>query len=475
MMAAAEPAADGARGARMAEPIYDLIGIGFGPSNLALAALIAEAAEATGRPLSSLFLERRPAYAWHPSMLLDGARVQISFLKDLATMRDPRSRFTFLNYLRERGRLEKFINLRSFYPTRIEFNDYFSWVAEQVQDQVRYGREVVAVKPRHAGAGHDVELLTIEARVAGSGSCEEFTARNLVVATGGVPFIPARVELPAGAAPRIFHSQSFLTSVAGAFPDPAAPYRFIVVGSGQSAAEVFEHLLLRFPNATVTAALRGFAYKPADSSEFVNEIFSPQMIDFIYDLPAAKRQALLREHLDTNYSAVDAELIQSIYRLLYERAVAGDERSAVRPFLELAALTQAGERVIASFRDAARERVEVLEADGVVLATGYRREGPHPLLSELAGWLVRNGGGYSVTRDYRVETVAGFAPRIFLQGFCEETHGLADTLLSVLPLRCAEILSTLTGAGAAGTGELAAAAGPSADVASSGRLTGRRP
>jgi L-ornithine N5-oxygenase len=461
MVQAAQPAAPGAGASRESGPIHDVIGVGFGPSNLALAAVIEEQAEATGcRPVSSVFLERRPAYAWHPAMLLGGALVQISFLKDLATLRNPRSKFTFLNYLRARGRLERFINLRNFYPTRLEFNDYFAWVAEQVQDQVRYGHEVVAVTPLRAARGEGVELLAVHARKVSSGAIEELTARNLVVATGGVPFIPECAGSPAGAETRIFHSQDFLTALARTFTAAAAPYRFIVVGSGQSAAEVFLHLVQSFPNATVTAALRRFAFKPADNSEFVNEIFSPQMVDFLYDLPAATRRTVLRQHEDTNYSAVDAELIQSIYRLLYERSVAGDTRATIRPFLELSGLEQDGDRVIAAFYDSAHERVETLEADGVVLATGYRRDRRHPLLRELEAYFVSDGGGgYRVTRDYRVVTAESFAPQVFLQGFCEGTHGLADTLLSVLPARCAEILQALAVARMPGLVELDRAAG----------------
>lgn len=50
--------------------------------------------------------------------------MQISSLKDLATPSEPRSRFTFLNYLFEKGRLNQFINLGTFLPTRAEYEDY---------------------------------------------------------------------------------------------------------------------------------------------------------------------------------------------------------------------------------------------------------------------------------------------------------------------------------------------------------------
>jgi L-ornithine N5-oxygenase len=425
-------------------PVYDVVGVGFGPANLALAAVIEEEAGVAGRrPVASLFLERRPAYAWHPGMLLGGALVQLSFLKDLATLRDPRSPFTFLNYLKAKGRLDKFVNLRNFFPTRLEFNDYFAWVAEQVGEQVRYGREVLAVAPV-AASGGAVERLRVTARDPASGKVEEHTTRNLVLATGGVPLIPPGVELPAGCEESVFHSHHFLERVTRGFPDAAAPYRFLVVGSGQSAAEIFQYLIRHYPNAQVTATFRRFAYKPADNSDFVNEIFFPQMIGFLYGLPETKRRTLLRQHEDTNYSAVDVELIQSIYRTLYERMVAGDQRAAVRPFMELSRVKEGAGGVVAEFFNMALERPEYVEADAVVLATGYRREKRHPLLAQLEPWLVPEGrSGYRVTRDYRVATRPGFAPDVYLQGFCEDTHGLSDTLLSVLPIRSQEILRSL--------------------------------
>ena len=67
--------------------IHDLIGIGFGPSNLALAIALQEQQAQGGTPVDALFIEKQPRFAWHPHMLLDHAHMQISFLKDLATLR----------------------------------------------------------------------------------------------------------------------------------------------------------------------------------------------------------------------------------------------------------------------------------------------------------------------------------------------------------------------------------------------------
>jgi L-ornithine N5-oxygenase len=422
------------------EKVYDVLGIGFGPSNLAVAAAIVEEASEPDGALTSLFLERKPSYAWHPGMLIEGAQVQLSFLKDLVTLRNPQSRFSFLCYLKSKGRLDKFANLRNFYPTRIEFNDYYCWVAQQLSSQVRYGRQVESVTPA-ATEGGRVELLRVRAR-DGEGGAEEYLCRNLIVATGGVPALPRGVELPA--IDGVFHSHQFLDRVKTLYPDPCGTYRFVVVGSGQSAAEIFQYLMTNYPEAQVTAALRRFAYKPADDSDFVNEIFFPQMVTFLYGLPETRRRSILREHNDTNYSAVDLDLIKAIYQALYERLIVDDRRVTVQPFLELREVRQAPSGVVAEFWSTAHERPELLEADGVVLATGYVREKRHPLLRELDPYLVPDGGsGYKVTRDYRLETRSGFAPQVFLQGFCEDTHGLSDTLLSILPVRSFEILQAL--------------------------------
>ncbi len=108
--------------------VLDVVGVGFGPSNLALAVALHEHNQRAGVPLSAEFVELKPEFGWHTGMLIPGATMQISFLKDLVTQRNPTSDFTFLNYLTERGRLTEFINYKTFFPTRLEFHDYLTWL-----------------------------------------------------------------------------------------------------------------------------------------------------------------------------------------------------------------------------------------------------------------------------------------------------------------------------------------------------------
>ena len=109
--------------------VQDLVCVGFGPASLAIAVALHDALDkgelALGTSTPKVrFLERQQQFAWHAGMLLPGAKMQITFIKDMATLRNPRSEFTFLNYLHENNRLVSFTNLGTFLPHRIEYEDY---------------------------------------------------------------------------------------------------------------------------------------------------------------------------------------------------------------------------------------------------------------------------------------------------------------------------------------------------------------
>jgi L-ornithine N5-oxygenase len=442
---------------------YDVVGIGFGPANLALAVCLEEAPEEPGgRDLTRLFLESKPKSIWHPGLLLEDSLIQISVLKDLATVRNPRSYFTFLNYLKAKGRLFEFLNLRDLFPTRIEFNDYLAWVAGELRQRVRYGREVIALEPVANTAGGPVEKLRVVTRNLATGETEERLTRSIVLATGGVPCTPPGIQLTPGG--RAFHASEFLHRMRKDFPDKQGKYRFVVVGSGQSGAELFFYLLNHYPNADVTAAIRRYAYKPVDDSDFTNEIFFPQMVDFLYDLPDEKRQLLLDQCKDVNYAVVDMALIRRIYRCLYQEKVEGKERARIRSFMELTGLEERPGSVVVHFEHLLSEQPVQLEADAMVVATGFSYKRDHPLLAPLAPYLVRTAkGAYRVERDYRLATEPGFLPRIYLQGFAEDTHGASEPVLSLLPIRAGDIVKSLSAFAAS-----AALAAPAADIVPQG-------
>lgn len=427
--------------------VHDLIGIGFGPSNVALAIALDEQRQGRPRP-DAVFIEKQPGFAWHKDMLLDNAHMQISFLKDLATLRNPASRFTFVNYLHQKGRLQDFINLKTFFPSRHEFNDYLGWAAAHFSDRCAYGEEVTDVQPETRDG--EVALLRVRSRTA-DGQTRERLGRNLVVSIGGTASVPeAFVALRDDR--RVFHSSHYLRHIA----EHRQPQRIAVIGAGQSAAELFMDLHGRYPGAQVDLVMRARSIRPSDDSPFVNEIFNADFVDHVYGRPVHEREALLREFWHTNYACPDLELIESIFKVFYEQRVRGDERHRFLRRHEVRGARAGADGIHVDLHDLNADRPASERYDIVVLATGYERQQHKAMLGPLAPWL----GEFDVDRQYRVATAPGFRPAIFLQGACESSHGLSDTLLSVTAVRTGEITAALAAASPAAAGTQAAARQP---------------
>ncbi|OON81665.1 lysine N(6)-hydroxylase/L-ornithine N(5)-oxygenase family protein [Streptomyces tsukubensis] len=421
--------------------VHDLIGIGFGPSNVAMAIALSEHNKDVGRQeaVTAHFFEQQPSFGWHRGMLIDDATMQVSFLKDLVTLRNPASEFSFLCYLQSKGRLIDFINHKNLFPLRVEFHDYFEWAAAKVDDMVSYGHEVVAVTPYlHDGV---VEYLDVTVR-SGEG-LEVHRARNLVIGTGLRPVMPENVER----GDRVWHNSDLLRKVDGL--EGTDPSRFVVVGAGQSAAENVAYLHRRFPGAEVCAVFSRYGYSPADDSSFANRIFDPEAVDDYFAAPDSVKDRLMAYHGNTNYSVVDIDLIDDLYRQSYQEKVLGTERLR---FLNVSRVTEVEEKpdgVRATVKSLVTDEETSLDADVVVFATGYSPADPLGLLGEVGDRCLRDGEGrLRVERDYRIATDPELRCGIYLQGGTEHTHGITTSLLSNTAIRVGEILDSLLDRGA---------------------------
>jgi L-ornithine N5-oxygenase len=419
----------------MPAPELDLVGIGFGPSNLAMAIAVAEHNVDARTPVNARFLERQPEFGWHRGMLLEDATMQVSFLKDLVTLRNPSSDYTFLRYLQSKGRLVDFINHKTLFPLRVEFHDYFSWAAAQVAAQVRYDTEVISVTPL-VGESGDINAVDVVSRRAGAITSER--ARNLVIGTGLRPRMPAGVRRSA----KVWHSSDLLRKVDGV--RGTQPRRVMVVGAGQSAAEAVAFLHDEFPGAEVCSVLSRYGYSPADDSSFANRIFDPGAVDEFYDAPAEVKQALMAYHGNTNYSVVDIDLIQELYRRTYREKVLGRPRLRLLNLSRTTSVVEKGSTVevtVQSLVDGART---VLETDVIVFATGYDEADPYAVLGELGDLCLRDDAGRPrVDRDYRVRTDPRLQVGVYLQGGTEHTHGISSALLSNTAVRVGEVLDSV--------------------------------
>ncbi|WP_243707349.1 SidA/IucD/PvdA family monooxygenase [Micromonospora sp. KC606] len=412
--------------------LRDLIGIGFGPSNLALAVAVAE--HEHEHALAAAFLESKPAFRWHEGMLIDGATMQVSFLKDLVTLRDPSSAYSFLSYLHEKGRLIDFINHKELYPSRTEFHDYFAWAAARLEHLVTYECAVTHIEP--VWAGDRIAHFAVHTRRSPD---RPLPARNLVLATGLRPRMPDGVQ----PGPRVWHNHELLYRT-GPLHD-TAPRRLVVVGAGQSAAETAEYLHRTFGTAEINLVFARYGFSPADDSPFANRIFDPAAVDDFFAADDETKQRLLKYHANTNYSVVDLELIDELYRRHYQERVNGHERLRFLKASRIASLDERDDTVVVRVAHQLDGTISTIEADAVVFATGYRPPDHTPLLGGVADLVVRDTAGRPVVdRDYRLRLRVPATGGIYLQGGTEHTHGITASLLSNSAVRAGEILASIT-------------------------------
>ncbi|CDM26939.1 hypothetical protein DTO013E5_4144 [Penicillium roqueforti] len=437
--------------------MHDLLCVGFGPASLAVAIALNDAMDPTLGALKDpnfkpkvCFLEKQNQFAWHSGMLVPGSRMQISFMKDLATMRDPRSSFTFLNYLHHKKRLIHFTNLGTFLPARVEFEDYMRWCALHFDNVVNYGEEVVEVVPGPTNARGIVDFFTVVSRNTGTGEISSRNSRKVVIALGG------KAKMPPGFPqdPRIMHSSKYCTHLPQMLTDDMAPYNIAVVGSGQSAAEIYHDLHRRYPNSRTTLILRDSALRPSDDSPFVNEIFNPERVDKFYEMSAEERKKRIAIEKATNYSVVRLELIESIYNDMYlQRVENPDETQWQQRILAETKVARiehhnASNRMRIHVKSVKNENEgkEVLDVDALMVATGYIRDAHEELLENVRSLRPAGASAWNPGRDYRVSLDSAKVSAqagIWLQGCNEQTHGLSDSLLSVLAVRSGEIVGSV--------------------------------
>ncbi|VDR41203.1 L-ornithine 5-monooxygenase [Tsukamurella paurometabola] len=409
--------------------VVDVLGVGFGPANLALAIALAES---PGRLGTVRFLERREHFAWHPGMLLPGTSMQISFLKDLVTLRNQASPFSFVAYLGARGRLVDFVNRAVLTPERAEFADYLAWAAEPFAEQVRYGRTVTGLTRCADGPRFAVTHRGPE------GDERVTRARSVVVARGLRPVLPAWTD---GLDPtRVFHNIDLVPRLAAlerALPGGVATARLLVVGGGQSAAEVALHL--HDAGAGVDIAFHGFGLADVDESPFVNQVFDPGVVDEFDVAPTEVREALLHRHGNTNYAAVEHALTRELYDRWYREKVGGPRRLGVHRTSEIVSARPGpgGGIAIELRRRTTGERTTAV-VDAVVCATGFEPGG----LTGLEG-IAAPGAEVRVARSHRAVIAGAEVPGLYVQGADLPGHGLGTTLLSNVAVRAGEIARAL--------------------------------
>jgi len=399
----------------------DLAGIGVGPFNLSLAALLAPVSSIAAR-----FYERRPSFSWHPGMMLPGSRMQTSFLKDLVTPVDPSSRYSFLSYIVQNGRFYRFVNAEFSRVRRVEFADYLRWVASQLPN-VQFGSDVVGVAPTDAG---------FELQFA---SGAPVLAKHLAVATGLVPYVPswAREHLSG----RCFHTHGYQNSELG-----VEGKRVLVIGGGQSGAEVLLQLLsgVRGTAAEVTWVSRRPGLDPLDETAFTNEYFTPDYVKHFHRLPEERRRAIAYSQKLTG-DGVSPETLRDLSQYLYEHDFLRPLESKYRIMTnrEVRSMARRGAAFELTMRNAFNQVDESLSAEIVIFATGYRYSLPGCLHSLSERLETDKEGHLRLEEDYTARWDGPREHKIYMINAGRHSHGIPDSQLSLTAWRSAVIINSL--------------------------------
>ncbi|MFE0807630.1 lysine N(6)-hydroxylase/L-ornithine N(5)-oxygenase family protein [Streptomyces sp. NPDC058794] len=399
---------------------YDFVGIGLGPFNLGLACLTEPIAE-----LNGVFLESKPDFEWHAGMFLDGAHLQTPFMSDLVTLADPTSPYSFLNYLKEKGRLYSFYIRENFYPLRVEYDDYCRWAANRLSS-VRFSTTVTEV------TYDETEELYAVATTSG----DTYRARRLVLGTGTPPHVPDACR---GLAGDFIHNSRYVQHRAELMKKKS----ITLVGSGQSAAEIYHDLLgeIDIHGYQLNWVTRSPRFFPLEYTKLTLEMTSPEYVDYYHALPEDTRYRLTAEQKGL-FKGIDGDLINEIFDLLYQKRLGGPVPTRLLTNSALTDARYADGTYTLGFRQEEQGTDFEIETDGLILATGYRYTEPEFLKPVRDRLRHDSRGNLDVARNYAVDVTGS---GVFLQNAGVHTHSITSPDLGMGAYRNSYIIRELLG------------------------------
>ncbi|WP_044205828.1 lysine N(6)-hydroxylase/L-ornithine N(5)-oxygenase family protein [Flammeovirga sp. OC4] len=409
----------------MNEKIYDIIGVGIGPFNLGLACLTEPIEE-----LDCLFLDRAEQFNWHPGMLMENTTLQIPFMADLVTLADPTSPYSFLNYAKQMGRMYSFYIKEDFLLLRNEYNLYCQWVVQQL-NTLKFSTNVEMIC-----FNDDEQVFYLTCLTSETNEPLIYRCKKVVLGTGTSPYIPDALK---GIGEKAIHSASYLKNKAELQKKKA----ITVVGSGQSAAEIFSDLLEEVDayGYQLNWITRSHRFFPMEYTKLTLEMTSPEYVDYFYELPLAKREALLQEqkHL---YKGINSDLINGIFDTIYAKKLMNDVDINLRTNSTVTASTITDDKVQLEVFQNEEEKYYQHDTEAVVMATGYHYKLPSFMEGLLKHVQWDEKGRLRANRNYTIDKES---KNIFVQNAELYTHGFVSPDLGMGSYRNSYIIKEITG------------------------------
>jgi lysine N6-hydroxylase len=406
--------------------VYDMVGIGIGPFNLGLAAL---ASEIPG--LECLFIDQNEYFNWHPGLLLESARLQVPFYADLVTLANPCSKFSYMAFLKAKQRLFRFAIHEHLFQTRKEYNVYCRWAISQLSN-LQFSKRCESI----AYNGED-KTYSVQTVNPINGDTELFHAKHIVIGTGTAPYIPECAKSINH--PLIFHSSDYLFNKENVL----SADNISIVGSGQSAAEIFNDLLpfdKRFKSLSwFTRSARFF---PMEYSKLTLEMTSPDYIRYFFRLSPVKKVEALRQQ-DVLYKGINFSLVNEIYDQLYLKSL--DENFSCYTGLftncDLQNVSIKKQKIVLDFLHKESDHCFQHSTDVAIMATGYHQRIPDFIrpIGDRIQW--SENKNYEVNQNYSIDTDNS----VFVQNADLHSHGFNSADLGMGPYRNSIILNAILG------------------------------
>ncbi|KOP37471.1 alcaligin biosynthesis protein [Flavobacterium sp. WLB] len=411
----------------MQNKIYDFIAVGVGPFNLSLACLTAPIEN-----LDGLFFDKNESFNWHPGMLLQDTTLQIPFLADLVTLADPTSPFSFLNYIKEQGKMYSFYIRENFLLLRNEYNQYCQWAIKKLPN-IHFNTEVTRIE-----YDENQQLYIVSTLSTKTNETTIYKTKKIVLGTGTAPHIPKSCQSLKGKA---IHSSAYIQNKASLQKQKS----ITVLGSGQSAAEVFNDLLQEIDvyGYQLNWITRSSRFFPMDYSKLTLEMTSPEYVDYFYNLPSDKRDHLLKNQ-KLLYKGINKDLIATIFDTIYSKKVIMEIDVNLRTNAACTKGTydETNQSFELELHQVEQDKRYRHKTDALVLATGYGYKLPQFLegIANRIQW--DDKGRFATNRNYSIDNSGS---EVFVQNAELHTHGFVTPDLGMACYRNSYIIKEITG------------------------------
>lgn len=403
----------------MHNEIYDLIGIGVGPANLGLAALLSPI-----NGTKSIFFDKKKKFTWHDGVLLQNSDLQVHYLKDLVTLIDPTNPHSFLSFLVENKRIFQFLNQNKTTVSRKEYEQYYQWVSLRL-DNLKFDCPVRQI---------DYENSLFKVKLADS----YLYAKNISLGIGKQPRIPSSVK--EYSSKDVMHSNDFVF-----YSHLYEKKSVCIIGGGQSAAEIiYEMMNAKTLPHKIYWVNKYYRFLPLEDSCFSNEYYTPSYCMEFYSKDKSTKNHLVKYLNDTN-SGITLDLLDKIYHRAYELKFI--ENSAFELMMLPSQLFHQMHKKDNHYEVILRNQLDMKDslilADKIIFCTGYKNELPDilsPIFSKLKDFCQTD---YNINPDFTLPWLHENSNKIYMQNAAAHCFGLGDTNLGIFAWRNATIINSL--------------------------------